>query len=368
MITEREQQVLELIRATPLISQDSIARQLGISRSAVAGHIMNLSAKGIIKGRAYVISDTPFVAIVGGANMDIHGAPGAPLRKHDSNPGTVSTSPGGVARNIAENLARLGADCRLIAPVGNDHHGRLLMKQGDDVGIDMRNMLQFETASTSTYLSILDEGGDMFVGISDMSILDMLNAEQLRVHEKMLRQASLIIADTNLTDSALHYLTSTCTEQTLFVDTVSTTKAVRIKPYLAAVHTLKPSLIEAEALAGIKASTDERLPKLAAWFHEQGVRRLFITLGSRGVFYSTEDAQGIEETVDTAEPSINAGGAGDAFVAGLAHAWLNQWPLLKSVRFAMAAAKLALADAATINPNMSIAAVRQIYEQSHAKQ
>ena len=368
MITEREQQVLELIRATPLISQDSIARQMGISRSAVGRHIMNLTSKGIIKGRGYVISDTPFVAIIGGANMDIHGAPGARLRKHDSNPGTVNTSPGGVARNIAENLARLGADCRLIAPIGNDHHGQLLMKQGDDVGIDMRYMLQFETASTSTYLSVLDDCGDMFVGISDMSILDMFNAEQLRLHEKMLRQASLIIADTNLTDSALRYLTSTCTQQTLFVDTVSTTKAVRIKPYLAAVHTLTPNLIEAEALAGIKAPTAEQLPELAAWFHEHGVSRLFITLGSRGVFYSTKNGQGIEETVDTAEPSINAGGAGDAFVAGLAHAWLNRWPLLKSVQFAMAAAKLALADAATINPNMSLAAVQKIYEQSHAGQ
>jgi pseudouridine kinase len=313
-------------------------------------------------------SDTPFVVIIGGANMDIQGVPGARLREHDSNPGTVNTSPGGVARNIAENLARLGADCRLIAPVGNDYHGQLLMQQGNDVGIDMRNMLQFETASTSTYVSVLDDSGDMFVGISDMSILDRLNAEQLRLHEKMLQHASLVIADTNLTDSALRYLTSTCTAQALFVDTVSTTKAVRIKPYLAAVHTLKPSLIEAQALAGIRAPTDEQLPELAAWFHEHGVNRLFITLGSRGVFYSTGNAQGIEKAVATGEPSINASGAGDAFVAGLAHAWLQQWPLLKSVRFAMAAATLALADAATINPAMSIAAVQKIYEQYYADQ
>lgn len=367
MITKREQQVLDLIRATPLISQHAIADHLGISRSAVAGHIMNLTAKGIIRGRGYVISNTPFVAIVGGANMDIHGTPDARLRKHDSNPGTVHTSPGGVARNIAENLARLGADCRLIAPVGNDHHGQLLMKQGDAAGIDMSNMLQFDSASTSTYLSVLDDCGDMFVGISDMSILDRLNAEQLRVHKKMLQQASLVIADTNLTDDALGYLTRTCAEQTLFVDTVSTTKALRIKPYLDAVHTLKPSLIEAEELSGIKAPTDKELPKIAAWFHDQGVQRLFITLGAGGVFYSTDAEQGIEKSDHTVEHKVNAGGAGDAFVAGLAHAWLNQWPLLQSVRFAMAAATLALADAATINPNMSSAAVQKIYEQSHAK-
>ena len=368
MLTDREQQVLALIREDPLISQRSLAGQLGISRSSAAGHIMNLTSKGIIKGRGYVISDSPFVAVIGGANMDIHGIPAARLRAKDSNPGTVHTSPGGVARNIAENLARLGADCRLVAPVGNDHHGQLLMKQGDEAGIDMRNMLVFESANTSTYLSVLDHSGDMSVGVSDMSILDKLNADQLRLHEKMLRQSSLIIADTNLTDDVLSYLTSTFSDHTLFIDTVSTTKAVRIAPYLNAVHTLKPSLIEAEAIAGIKTRCDDDLASLAAWFHDRGVKRLFITLGARGVFYSADDQQSIVETPGSATKSVNAGGAGDAFVAGLAHAWLHDWPEERATRFAMSAAKLALSHVATINPNMSVAAVQQLYEQDYAQQ
>lgn len=366
MLTEREQQVLALIQANRLISQRAIASQLGISRSAVAGHIMNLTAKGIIRGRGYVISDAPFVAVIGGANMDIHGTPGAALRQHDSNPGTVQSSPGGVARNIAENLARLDVDCRLIAPVGNDHHGRLLLQQGQEAGIDMRNMLQIDSANTSTYLSILDHRGDMEVAISDMAILDELNADQLRAREKMLRQATMIVADTNLTDDALAYLTKTFANQTLFVDTVSTTKAIKIKPYLSAVHTLKPGLGEAEEIAGIKAATDDQLPRLASWFHERGVKRLFITLGSRGVFYSTGEQQGIEKSRPSAAQPVNAGGAGDAFVAGLVRSWLNQWPLLRSVRFALAAAQLTLAHGATINPDMSNMTVQRIYEQDYA--
>lgn len=366
MLTDREKQVLALIHANALISQRAIAEQLGISRSAVAGHVMNLTAKGIIKGRGYVISDDPFVVAVGGANMDIHGAPNAALRQHDSNPGVVHTSPGGVARNIAENLARLGADCRLIAPVGNDHHGQLLMKQGRAAGIDMRNMLQLESASTSTYLSILDDCGDMVVGISDMAILDELNADRLRRHEKLLQQAALIIADTNLADDALAYLSSAFSDQNLFVDTVSTTKALRIKPYLSAVHTLKTSLIEAEHIAGIKAPTTDRLPALASRFHDQGVKRLFITLGPQGVFYSAGQEQGVEANSNSVDRTVNTGGAGDAFVAGLAYAWLNEWPVIRSVRFAMAAAKLTLEHASTINPDMSRKAVQRIYEQSYA--
>jgi pseudouridine kinase len=366
-MTEREQQILALIRDDQMISQQAIARQLGISRSAVAGHIMHLTAKGIIKGRGYVFSDAPFVAVIGGMNVDIHGAPKASLRMNDSNPGSVHTSPGGVARNIAENLARLGTDCRLIAPVGNDQHGQLLLRQGRDAGIDMRHVLQLESAQTSTYMSVLDDCGDMHVAISDMTIIDEFGSERLQVHEQMLKQAALIVLDTNLSDDALAYLTGTFSDRTLFVDTVSTTKGVKIKPFLSAVHTLKPSLIEAEALAGVKARTDKKLPALAGWFHERGVERLFITLGGRGVFYSTSDAQGLEKLRGNSNDMRNTGGAGDAFLAGLAYAWLHEWQLRKSLRFSLAAARVTLSHEQTSSPALSLTAVNRIYKSSHAE-
>jgi len=153
----------------------------------------------------------------------------------------------------------------------------------------------------------------------------------------------------------------------LFVDTVSTSKALRIKPYLRAVHTLKPSLIEAEALAGIEARNDKQLPALAAWFHEQGVQRLFVTLGARGVFYSAGDSQGIEKLRANTSEMHNASGAGDAFLAGLAHAWLTEWPLKKSIGFSLAAASATLSHEQTSNPVLTLAAVNRIYESNDVR-
>jgi pseudouridine kinase len=299
--------------------------------------------------------------------MDIHGAPDSELRMRDSNPGAVRTSPGGVARNIAENLARLGVDCRLLSAVGNDHHGELLLQHGRAAGINMNHVVQMESAQTSTYMSVLDETGDMHVAISDMAILDRLGPEHLRAHKPLIEQAALVAIDTNLNDEALAWLTSTFAKQAFFVDTVSTSKAIKIKPFLSDVHTLKPSLIEAESITGIAARTDSQLPKLAEWFHAQGVERLFISLGERGVFYSTGDAQGTQvQPNDRCEVS-NAGGAGDAFLAGLAYAWLNQWEIEKTVGFAQAAASLTLSHEQTNSPELSLAAVTRIYESSHAE-
>jgi len=327
---------------------------------------MNLTTKGGIKGRGNDSSKAPYIVVIGGANVDIHGTPANKLRMQDSNPGTVHTSAGGVARNIAENLARLGANCRLISAVGNDQHGRMLLQQGRNAGIDMRYVTQLESVPTSTYLSVLDPDGDMHVAISDMTIIDALDSQRLRTHETMLKQAALIVIDTNLNDDALAWLSDTFADSTLFVDTVSTTKALRIKPYLAAVHTLKPSLIEAEALAGMKAGTKKQLPRLANWFHQNGVQQLFITLGRRGVFYSAHGQQGIAKPLPGHAPPKNAGGAGDAFLAGVAFSWLNDWPLEKTVQFSLATANVALSHQQTNSPNLSLAAVNRSLENHRA--
>lgn len=313
------------------------------------------------------MSGTPFTVIIGGANIDICAAPTNALQTQDSNPGTVISSPGGVARNIAENLARLGAECRLIATVGTDHHGDMLLEQGREAGIDMRYMLQLDTAPTSTYVSVLDETGDMFVAINDMTIVDELQPDRLRAHGPMLKRASLIIVDTNLSEDTLGYIGQNILGQPFFVDLVSSAKAPRIKPHLNSVHTLKASGSEAEALSGIKARSNNQLPKIANWFHRRGVARVFITLDKEGVFFSDGETQGLQDTGKVAPNISNTSGAGDAFAAGIAYAWLQQWPIDKSVRFAISAATVALSHRSTINPGMSAAAVSQIYAKQYAE-
>ena len=359
MTTQREQQVLDLIIADPMISQQSIADRLQISRSAVAGHIMKLTNKGVIKGRAYVVDQAPFVVAIGGANIDVHGRPISRLKLHDSNPGTVTTSPGGVARNIAENLARLGVETRLISAVGNDFHGRLIIEHGRAAGIDMQHVLISEIAPTSTYLSTLDQTGDMYVAINDMAVIEGLGASVLRSHEAVLGQAQLVVVDTNLPNDALAWLAESLHDTPLFVDTVSAVKAPKIRSLLGAIHTLKSNQAEAESLSGFPARTQADRRRLADWFHTRGVERLFVTLGKRGVFYSTAEGQGLEKPDQGNRTSRNTSGAGDAFLAGLALAWIEGQALRASLRFALAAAELTISTDTTSSSRLSRAAVER---------
>ncbi len=365
-MSSREQQVLALIREDPMTPQQSIAARLGITRSAVAGHIMNLSNKGLIKGRGYVLSDAPFVAVIGGANIDIHGRSKQALRSNDSNPGSVQIAAGGVARNIAENLARLGADTRLISAVGDDHHGQVLMRLSRDAGINVQNVLEIPSAATSTYLSVLDNSGDMLVAINDMSIIDNLTADRLQPLQAMLKQSSLIVLDANLPDDTIAWLTETFSDTPIFADTVSTAKAPRLKPHLQHIHTLKTGTIEVEALVGQEVRSKAQLVKAANMLHDEGLTRVFITRGEKGVFFSVEGKHGMQKAQRNKDEILNAGGAGDAFLAGLAYTWLENWKLQESVQFALAVAGITLSHSGTSNPALSLGLVQRAMEKKHA--
>ncbi|MEH6444688.1 MAG: PfkB family carbohydrate kinase [Oceanospirillaceae bacterium] len=357
-MTEREQQIIAAISTNPLVSQAQLAEKLGISRSAIASHITNLTAKGIIEGRGYVIAADKFCVAIGGANMDILGKPEHSFCSSTSNPGFVSSSPGGVARNIAENISRLGNKCYLIAAVGNDSHGQQLIEQSKSAGIDTSQMLTLEGHSTSCYLSIVDDSGEMQVAIADMKILEQLLPVHFKKQLPLLKQAKVIVLDTNLSTQVLAYLFEQLPDAEFFVDTVSVAKATKVIPFLAQIHSLKPNLLEAETLCGMKIDGYDQLPQLAKWFHQQGVKRLFISLGKDGVFYSDQNQQQRIEL--TAHDVQNSNGAGDAMTAALVHCHMHEMYIHDSCLFALAAANCAIATQGTINSDFSISTINNL--------
>jgi len=302
---------------------------------------------------------SPRVCVIGGANVDIHGAAYQPLRLRDSNPGSVHVSPGGVARNIAENLSRLGIDCRLVTAVGKDPNGEMLLAHGREAGIDMRYVQELDSAPTSAYLAVLDRTGDMQVAVADMDIMDQLTAARLDPLRNAIGETSLLVIDANLPDDALCWLVNTFPRHDIFADTVSTAKAMRLKPYLGRVHTLKTNPHEAEALTGFEAKTGADLDRTADWLHAQGVKRLFITRSEDGLVYSACEGRG-QVLLEQDDGDVRSTtGAGDAFLAALVYAKLQKWPLDGTLQFAGAAAQITVADRSPSSPTLSLTAIER---------
>ena len=353
-MTQRERQILQLIEENPMISQQEIAEKMGITRSSVAVHISNLIKKGYIAGKGYVVRSGSYAVVVGGVNVDIGGKSFAPLVAADSNPGQVSISLGGVGRNIAHNLALLGTDVRMLTAYGDDAHGQQVAASCSSLGIDLSHALKVPGGTTSTYLYLTDERGEMALAVSDMEICKKITPAYLAENLSLLQNAQVVVADANIPAESLHYLAENCTAP-LFIDPVSTVKAEKLRPILHKIHTLKPNRLEAELLSGVKIESLEDVKKAAQQLMRLGVHRMFISLGGDGVLAAMDGE--MLQLPNIPGNMVNTTGCGDAFMSALVWAYLEGTDLETTARAGLAAGSIAMESQQTINPNMSALAL-----------
>ncbi len=354
MITERERQLLDWIAENPLISQQELADKAGITRSSVAVHISNLMKKGFIQGKGYILQMSPYVVVVGAVNIDIAGMPFRRLVSKDSNPGTVHMSLGGVGRNIAHNLALLDVEVKFITAFGEDIHAGEIQHSCRENGIDITHSRSVSGASTSTYMFITDENGDMQLAVSDMEIYSYLTPEYIASKLDVINNASLCVIDTNLPAETIQYLCENCTVP-IFADPVSTAKAVKLLPVLGKIHTIKPNMLEAALLTGIPVTDERSARKAVDILLELGVQQVFLSMGAAGVLYG--NARGKKRIPNYPAEIRNTTGAGDSFMAALVMAYLSEFSTEKAARCGLAAAAICIEGENPINEKLSRQAI-----------
>lgn len=357
IMTDREREILEILKKNPMISQQELADLLNISRTSVAVHITNLMKKGHILGKGYILKKENYVTVIGGSNMDIQGFPVNPLVMYDSNPGKVEISLGGVGRNIAENLSRLDVNTKLISAIGNDLYGNTILSQCKDLNIDISDCFISDEYATSIYISILNNDKDMQLAISHMDIIEKLDESFIHSKYSSINNSNAIVIDTNLSQDTIEFITRTYSHLPIFVDTVSTAKCKKIENILHRFEGIKLNKYEAEKLSGIKINTIEDAKISCEYFIEKGIRSVFITLGSDGVYCANKHEslhiEGIKINI------VNATGAGDAFMAGIIYGFMNNLTLSETAKFSVGASILALSHKNTINPNISVDLINQ---------
>ena len=362
-LTERERALLNLIREAPLSTPAELARRLGTSRAAVNVHVSNLIRKGALLGRGYVVApeQEARVVVVGGANVDIKARTLAPAVSGTSNPGMTRQAAGGVARNIAENLARLGIQTHLIAALGRDAPGDLLLRETEAAGVDMRSVLRLD-APTGTYTAVLDNSGELLIAVAAMEVTAALTPAALNERRGLLQHASWVVADGNLSAETLTHLLTLCREAGVPVtfEPVSVPKAARLLPALQAElapHTVTPNVAELAALVGREvADTPQALRDAAAELHARGIQTVWVRRGDRGSLLSTAD--GLTELPALPAQVTDVTGAGDAMLAAYLAALLDGHSPAEAARHGHAAAALTVESPHTVSPTLTPAALR----------
>ncbi len=307
-------------------------------------------------------SRIPRVVVVGGANTDVVGRSVAHLIEHDSNPGHVRVSSGGVGRNIAENLARLGLAVELVTALGGDHNAKALAQACRENGIGVSHAVVASELPGSLYLAILDETGDMAVAMNDMRALDLLTASALAQREAVFSAADVVVADANLSAEALEWL-ATHMKVPIVLDPVSAAKAGRVRGVVSRLAALKCNALEAGALLGDdEPKGPDELAHAARRLVEMGARRVFLTAGPGGTYYaSVSEGDGF---VPAPRVEIaNATGAGDAFSAGVAAGIAEGMNVAECAVRGTALAGFALRSDMTVSVDVSRDAVRRAIEE-----
>jgi pseudouridine kinase len=297
-----------------------------------------------------------YVALLGGANLDISAHSHAKPLMGDSNPGRIHCSPGGVARNVAENLVRLGQQARLLSVLGDDAFAAVLRQSASALGLDMTACSTLPGQRTATYLSLHGVDGDMDVAINDMAILEQMTPELLSGHAQVVKQAAVVVVDCNVRPDVLHWLCVVLAHPVVYAEAVSVAKCEKLLPVLGHLHTLKANRMEAQCLSGIRIDSVEDAQDAALLLHRRGVRQVVISLGDQGVAWC--DANG-RTGHQAAKPvsMLSATGAGDALLSGLVYGHLQGMALDLSACFAMACAELTLSSTFANSPELCLDAV-----------
>ncbi len=302
------------------------------------------------------LSSSSYVAIVGGMNVDISGTSDSKIILGDSNPGKVTLSLGGVGRNIAENLILLGKSCRMVTVLGDDLHAETIRADCRRIGLDLSACETIPGAKSSTYLCINDINSDLMAAVADMSICEMITPHFLKKHLDVLNGAEFVIVDANIPPASAAFLADWC-ESPLIADTVSIKKASRLSPCLWRLLAIKPNRPEAELLTGVPIRGTQGLDDAASELLNAGVRNVFISLGSLGVYYADQTHHGIQSCIPGS--LVNTNGCGDSFLAAASLSLMSGMSIAEAALLGQASASICAEAESAVNPALNMRVLRK---------
>ena len=299
------------------------------------------------------------ITIIGGVTADIEGSPNGELLRAESNPGKISISYGGVGRNIAENLGRMGASVSFFSVVGDDFPGRNAVRELAALGIDVSGVKTDAGESTAMYLSIMDFFGDLELALCNMDALERISPDFIDHVAATSKGAKIVALDTNLNEETLTYAVEKFAGVPLFLDPVSAAKAGRARNVIGQFHTIKPNRKEAEILTGMEIVEPSAVEKAGEWFLKQGVQRVFLTLSAGGVYYCDQKVSGMLTPQAPQKAIASATGAGDAFSAAVLYGTAKGFVREDLLSWGMAAASLTLESRTPVNPLLSTSTIEK---------
>ncbi len=293
--------------------------------------------------------DGEYVLVVGSAVLEISGRTFETLRPGMRHYGHIHASVSGVARNIAENLARLDINTVLLSAIADDDIGQHLITHSTRAGIDCSRVLRVSGAHTATSM-LLYHKDDTCTRVDDLSIAGSLDSDYLLEHESLFEAAALVVIDATLPEEALDTLFELAMRHRARVcaDPTSPLMASRLRRFISNLYLIVPNASETAALCSLNEPATERDSAIgtAQQLVNMGANIAVVTLGERGLAYADSSGGGYIRAIHT--EVVDTAGAGDAFSGAVIFGILNNVPIDEAMRLGVTAASLTLESEDTV--------------------
>lgn len=258
------------------------------------------------------------VLVLGVAFTDIKGFPFGKYDPVGTNRGSVKLTHGGVARNVAEDLARLGAKVVFPLPVDETPLGHDMKARLEEAGVDMTQAISVPEGGSGMWLAVFNERGELAGSISKMPDVSPIYDKLLRDGEKLFASCDAVVAEFDTSCEIAQKTVELAVKHRKDLYCIVGNMSVMLSKKELLRQTRCVILNEIEAgklfetkLTGLLPSDAQTLVWAAG--KQLGLKSMIVTMGPRGAVYADYETgdSGIVppeqcEVVDTT-------GAGDAF-------------------------------------------------------
>jgi sugar/nucleoside kinase (ribokinase family) len=224
----------------------------------------------------------------------------------------------------------------LLTALGDDPLGAWLLDETAAAGVDVAHVWR-RPRRTGVFVSAGPQAGQPWC-VADAGPIEAITPEDLEAKRSLVAEAAVVVGDANLSQPAALTLAALARGRCRVLLGTSRSKAVRLRDVLRGAALLVCSRDEALALVGLPETLGWQA--IGAALLTEGVGRVVLTMGSRGIAVVTE-----EEAVSSPAPDVpvlDATGAGDAVAAAAIHALLTGMDPGQTAALASAAAAIVL--------------------------
>jgi len=278
----------------------------------------------------------PFVTVIGTIFMDCKGFAQGPYDPEGRNLGSIQFVHGGVGRNVAENLARLGVPAALGSSVDTSGVGNEIVDRLNRIGVHTEYLLRAAQRGMGMWLAILDEKGNLAGSISQMPDLALLRELVFSRGKEIVRHSSHIALEIDLSEEISRKVVELAKAHGKPVYGIPGNLDVIMKhpDLLRGMDCFICNDIEGSKLLCVEVDqleTEQLCQRLAEYVTSSGLRSMVITLGAKGsVYYDSATQQSGHQPVFPVR-LVDSTGAGDAFFSGTVMGLVRGLPLRQAV-------------------------------------